>query len=899
VITLNKKSGSLNIELLAFLLLVISLQGLSQVPFPYKNPVLPVEYRVNDLLQRMTAEEKFMQLFMIPGDLGIGKEPLKNGIFGLQIGASGLNNDAAGQLLNYQSSGLAVDFANKVNATQQFFLDETRLGIPIIAFDEGLHGLIRDGATAFPQSIGLAATFDPELMKEVASAIASESRARGIRQLLSPVLNIARDVRWGRTEETYGEDPFLVMQMGNAYIAALEQTGVVATPKHFAVNVGDGGRDSYPIQVNERQMEENYFPAFKSAIQTAGARSLMTAYNSFDGMPCSANHWLLQKKVKEDWGFNGFIISDACAVGGANVLHMTATDYSEAGRQAIENGLDVIFQTNINHAELFSAPFLDGTLRKEAIDSAVMRVLRAKFELGLFENPFVTPAETKAYNNLERHREIALKAARESIVLLKNEESVLPLSSSIKNIAVIGSDAVDARLGGYSGPGNNKVSILQGIQQTAPNGDKVSFVEGCGRSRVEYVPVPAENLCVYGNGNKSPGLMAEYFTNIALQGKPKISRIDPNINFSWTLYGPDPAISPDWYSVRWTGKIIGISSGTCKIGVEGSDGYRLYLDGRLLIDNWQKRSSGVILKEVNMQKGKEHDVRLEFYETTGNAKIKLVWNSGIQDTLSESIKKAVKLVSEAELAVVVAGIEEGEFRDRSSLKLPGRQEELIRAVAATGKPVVVVLVGGSAITMNNWLDQVQAVLEVWYPGEAGGTAVAEILFGKYCPGGRLPITFPLSEGQLPLVYNHKPTGRGDDYEDLTGQPLFPFGFGLSYTTFSYTNLTFNKLSFSTKDTVILKFSVKNTGKFAGDEVCQVYIHDELSSLAQPVMTLKSFKRIHLQPGETKVISLPMPPDSFTIFDKQMKKIIEPGAFSIMVGSSSKEIKLRGTLSFYP
>ena len=416
----------MNLRYIFFLLIFVSNLCFSQV-LPYKNSNLPTEERVNDLLSRMTMEEKFWQLFMIPGDLSEGKEKYKNGIFGLQVSTKGSSGGAAEQLLNYGNSGSAESVAEKINNIQKYFIEETRLGIPLIVFDEALHGLVRDGATAFPQAIGLAATWNTELMKEVAHAIAMEVKSRGIRQILSPVLNIARDVRWGRTEETYGEDPFLTTQMGISFISEFEKLGVIMTPKHFVANVGDGGRDSYPIHFNERLLEEIYFPAFKAAFQKANALSVMTSYNSLDGSPCTANNWLLNKKLKDEWGFKGFVISDAGATGGANVLHFTTKDYAESAKRSIENGLDVIFQTSYSHFPLFYEAVEKGIIDEHAIDEAVKRVLRAKFNLGLFENPFVDPAEAKIWNGNPKHRDLALKAAKESIVLLKNENNILTL----------------------------------------------------------------------------------------------------------------------------------------------------------------------------------------------------------------------------------------------------------------------------------------------------------------------------------------------------------------------------------------------------------------------------------------------------------------------------------------
>lgn len=864
---------------------------------PYKNPELPVDERVRDLLSRMTPEEKFWQMFMIPGDLSQGKEKYKAGIFGFQVSTAGQNANAAGQMLDYAAGTSAAETAEAVNKMQHFFLNETRLGIPIIPFDEALHGLVRRGATAFPQSIGLAATWDTALMHQVAKAIATECKTRGIRQILSPVVNVASDVRWGRTEETYGEDPFLVSEMGVAFASEFEKMGVITTPKHFLANVGDGGRDSYPIEWNERKLREVFLPPFEACFKRGGSRSVMTAYNSIDGTPCTANDWLLNKLLKKEWDFKGFVISDAGATGGANVLHFTAKDYPESTEKSINNGLDVIFQTSYDHYKLFSPPFFDGRVRQGAIDSAVSRVLRAKFELGLFDHPYVDPKQVAVENGSKAHRQLAKQAALESIVLLKNDHNTLPLSKKIKSLAVIGPDAAEARLGGYSGPGVNPVSILDGIQNKMGKQIKVQYARGCDRENMEFVTVPSENLSCSIHGKTAVGLQGEYFSNVTLSGDPVFVRLDPKIQFQWTLFSPDPErLSYDFYSVRWTGKIKAPESGTFKIGIDGNDGCRLYLNDKLIIDNWQKLSKQVKLADFKFEKDREYDIRIEYFEPAGNVFFRLVWNVGVQNSQTKDINDAVDLASKTDAVVVVAGIDEGEFRDRAYLNLPGRQEELISKVAAAGKPMVVILVGGSAITMNNWLEKVPALMDVWYPGEDGGDAVADVLFGDYNPAGRLPITFPVFEGQLPLVYNHKPTGRGDDYMNLTGQPLFPFGYGMSYTTFKYSDLTFKKSKIAVNDSTIVSCKITNTGKFDGDEVVQLYIHDELASVARPVIELKGFKRIHLKAGESAEVSFAITPEMLSMLNKELKKVVEPGDFRIMLGASCKDIRLRGILN---
>jgi beta-glucosidase len=876
-----------------FFLFFLPAYVFGQTTIPYKNPSLPIDERVKDLLSRMTPEEKFWQMFMIPGDLDNADSlQYRNGIFGFQVRAAS-KGDAAGQMLKYVTSESALVLAKKINAIQKYFVEHTRLGIPIIAFDEALHGLVREGATVFPQSIALAATFDTALMHDVATAIATETKMRGIRQILSPVINIASDVRWGRTEETYGEDPFLTSAMAVSFVSAFEKMGIVTTQKHFIANVGDGGRDSYPIHFNERLLEEIYFPPFEACFAKGGSRSVMTAYNTLDGVSCSANNWLLEKKLKGDWDFKGFVISDANAVGGDVVLHHTAGNYAEAGTNAINNGLDVIFQTDYNHYKLFIPPFLDGRIDTNRINDAVSRVLRAKFELGLFEHPYVSEEQIKQPQNNQSHKAIAREASRESIVLLKNEKNILPLDKNIHTIAVIGEDAMAARLGGYSGPGNNKVNILTGIKERAGNNIKVMYAEGADVLSSDWTIVPSKYLH---NKKNEEGLDAEYFNNITLSGTPTVTRVDKQINFLWTLSSPDRKIPVDFYSARWTGKIISPKTGTFKIGLDGDDGFRLYINNKLIINNWKKQTYSTLLADYYFEKDKSYDIKIEFFEPVGNAHLKLIWNVDVANDWKKKIEDAVAAASKSDVAIIVAGIHEGEFQDRAMLSLPGHQEELIQKVAATGKPVIVVLVGGSAITMNNWIDKVKGIVDVWYPGEEGGHAVADVLFGDFDPAGRLPVTFPVNEAQLPLVYNHKPTGRGDDYYNLSGLPLFPFGYGLSYTTFEYTNIHLDKNNISKNDSTIVTCTVKNTGSRAGDEVVQLYIHDMLSSVSQPVMQLKGFQRIHLNAGETKEVSFTITPEMLSMLNKQLEKVVEPGDFRIMIGASSRDLKLKETLT---
>jgi beta-glucosidase len=416
----------------------------------------------------------------------------------------------------------------------------------------------------------------------------------------------------------------------------------------------------------------------------------------------------------------------------------------------------------------------------------------------------------------------------------------------------------------------------------------VEYAEGPGRSDQRWTFVPPDAL-FHENGK---GLRGRYFANIDMSGEPALERIDADIRFQWTLFSPDPALPYDFFSVKWEGLIVPPVSGRFQLGVDGNDGYRLFLDDSLLIDTWRGQSYHTTLAEVDFEAGVPRRLRIEYAEPSGNAWFRLIWNVGVENDAEEKIQQAVGLAQTSDAVIVVAGIEEGEFLDRSILSLPGRQEELILRLAETGKPLVVVLAGGSAITMQRWLDHANAVLDVWYPGEMGGEAVAEVLSGKYNPAGRLPITFPMREGQLPLVYNHKPTGRGDDYIDGSGQPLFPFGYGLSYTTFEYLNATLSKPQMAATDTAVISFTLKNTGAFDGEEVVQLYLRDELSSVSRPVKELKGFQRVFLKAGEERRLSFVITPQMLSLLSEEMEAVVEPGFFRLMIGGSSKDVRLR-------
>jgi beta-glucosidase len=840
-----------------------------------QNPSQSVDARVRDLMQRMTREEKFWQLFMIPGDLDTPAHDYSAGIFGLQIGARP----------GVPARDAARAHAARVDSIQQWFRTRSRHRIPILPFDEALHGLMREGAVVYPQAIGLAATFDSALVARVHLAAARETRSRGIRMVLSPVINIATDVRWGRVEETFGEDPFLTGVMGRAHVRAFEGMGIVTTPKHFAANVGEGGRDSYPIDISRRALEERHFPPFKSLIQQTGARSVMTSYNSVDGSPATQSRMLLNETLKRDWGFSGFVISDAAATAGATVLHRTEASTRTATSHAFASGLDVVFQSSWPEHRPYLRAFNDGAVPDATIDSAVARVLRVKFALGLFDDARIFPDSAAYWANSPEHRRIAREAAQASLVLLENKNNTLPLAASARRIAVIGPDADTVRFGGYSGTGIAPVSVLAGIRTRAGRNATVQHARGADRMAPTHLIVPATALSYDSAGQQRAGLRAELWDNNALQGAARVNRVDAQVNFGWTLSSPAQGIPYDWYSGRWSGRITVPADAPTRIGVEGNDGYRLWVDGVLVVDRWFKRSFSVTMAPIAPG---AHEIRLEYFESRGNARLRLVWDHGVPRDHESRIAEAVRIARNSDAAVVVVGIEEGEFRDRARLSLPGHQVQLIRAVAATGTPTTVVIVGGSAVTMSNWLDDVDAVLFAWYPGEEGGNAVADVIFGDVSPSGRLPITFPLEEGQLPLTYDHKPTGRGDDYLDLTGHPLFPFGHGLSYTQFRYDSLSV------TTDTAQLhvRLRVTNTGTRAGSEVVQLYLRDVLTSVTQPLIALKGFTRVHLTAGESREVRFTLTREHLQMLNEEMQWVVEPGTFRVMVGASSRDIRLR-------
>ena len=736
---------------------------------PYKNPRLPIEQRVADLLARMTLEEKVAQLApegpqkpieVIDPTGKFDSKTARQAFFGL-YGAYSKMSSRDGAILR--------------NAVERYLVEKTRLGIPQIFQGEALHGFMSYGATSFPQALALASTWDPALVNRVFTAAADEMSAAGVQQAFTPVLDLARDPRWGRTEETYGEDPYLGSRMAVAAVTGLQGAGlpidrhhVMATAKHFAVHgAPEGGTNTAPGNYSERVIREFYFPAFQAAVVEAHAGSVMASYNEIDGIPSHVNSWLLDRVLRQEWGFQGYVTSDG---GGLQMLvetHHVAADFADAARQALEAGVDYDLSDGAVYRTLLDQ-VKQGAVPEWQIDRAVSRVLAAKFRLGLFDQPYVDPDYADRVTNSPEHRQLAQKTAEEAVVLLKNDGNLLPLDlTKLKTIAVVGPNAADVHLGGYARDPGRGVSILDGIRERAGTAAKVVYSEG--------------------------------------------SRI-----------------------------------------TEGKQGW----------SGWYE--SQVKQPDAESQLKRIHD--------------------------------AVEVVRGADVAIVVVGENESTNReawaenhlgDRDSLDLIGYQDQLIRAVVETGKPTAVFLINGRPLSIDYAAEHVPAILEGWYLGQEGGTAAARVLFGDVNPGGKLPIGFPRSVGQLPDYYNHKPT-MNRSYLFTSRKPLFAFGWGLSYTTFKFDNLRLEPAQIGAAGQTTASVDVTNTGSREGDEVAQLYIHQRVASVTRPVMQLRGFERIGLKPGEKKTVHFKIGPRELQMLNRDMHWVVEPGEFDIMVGPSSAQ-----------
>lgn len=784
----------------------------------------------------------------------------------------------------------------------------SRLDIPKYYHgNEALHGVVRPGRfTVFPQAIGLAATWDPVLQEQVATVISDEARARwneldqgreqknqfsDLLTFWSPTVNMARDPRWGRTPETYGEDPYLSGIMGTAFVKGLQGNDsrylkIVSTPKHFAANNEEHNRFVCNPQISEKQLREYYFPAFEACVKEGKSASIMSAYNALNDVPCTLNAWLLTKVLRNDWGFKGYVVSDC---GGPSLLvnaHKYVKTKEAAATLSIKAGLDLECGDDVYDEPLLSA-YRQHMVTDADIDSAAYRVLRARMQLGLFDsgekNPY-TKISPDVIGSAE-HQEVALNAARECIVLLKNQKKMLPLNvKKVKSIAVVGINAGNCEFGDYSGsPVIAPVSVLQGIKDRV--GDGVKVVYAPWKSAVDGMEL------IQGT-NFPEGLKAEYFDNTKLQGTPKV-RKEEWINFEPANQAPDPFLPKSPLSVRWTGKLRPTVTGQYTFSFTSDDGCRLSVDGKMLIDAWRGHAVRTDTATIYLEAGKDYQLKAEYYDNRDYAVAKLQWRVPQvgKVTRLDLYGEAGKAVRECETVVAVLGINksiEREGQDRYDIQLPADQREFLQEVYKVNPNIIVVLVAGSSLAIN-WMDEhIPAIVNAWYPGESGGKAVAEVLFGDYNPGGRLPLTYYKSLDELPPFDDYDIT-KGRTYKYFKGDVLYPFGYGLSYTSFKYSNLQVE----DGEDEINVSFQLKNTGKCAGDEVAQVYVKLPERNEVMPVKELKGFERVSLKGGESKKVTIKLRKDLLRYWDEEQSQFVHPsGDYMIMLGASSADIRLQ-------
>jgi len=829
--------------------------------FPFQNPSLSEEQRVNDLISRMTLKEK------------------------------------ADQLL-YTAPAIP------------------RLGIPSYNWwNEALHGVARAGyATVFPQSITIANSWDEGLMYNVANAISDEARAKyhefqrrgktGIYQGLtfwSPNINIFRDPRWGRGHETYGEDPYLTGRMGFQFVRGMQGDDpkylkTVATAKHYAVHSGpESLRHEFNAKVSEVDLRETYLPAFRTLIVDAGAYSVMGAYNMFRDYPCCANP-ILYGILRNEWGFKGYIVSDCWAISDFYNYTKFAKDAAEAAAQAVKAGTDL--ECGVDYKKLATA-IERGLLTEDDINVAAKRIFTARFKLGMFDPDEMVPyAQIPFFVNCSDYNSsLARKAASESVVLLKNSDNTLPLARNVKTIAVIGpnADNFESLIGNYNGIPKDPVTILRGIKSKVTPDTKVIYAEGSDLAEgIHNLTVIPSRYLQTPEGKQ--GALGEYFNNREMKGKPVFTRTDDNINFYWENLSPSAQLPDDDFGVKWTTYLVAPETGTYYIGSWGSSSYSIFVEGKEFLTYTSEHHAFHQEKAIDLKAGEKTKIEVFYKNFAGDADMKLLW-SRPRIGLTE---KAVAAAKEADIVVLVLGLSqrlEGEEMsikiegfsggDRTNLNLPSVQEKLLDAVTATGKPVIVVLTSGGALSVNKAQEKAAAVLLAGYGGQQGGNAVADVLFGDYNPAGRLPVTYYKSIDQIPAFENYDMTGK--TYRFFNQEPLYPFGYGLSYTTFSYSNLVIPEKA-TAGDKISAKVTVTNTGKVEGDEVVQIYLTDEKASTPRPIRQLEGFSRINLKPGESKVIEFKLEPRQFSIINNKNKRVIEPGYFTVAVGGKQPGFK---------
>ncbi|MCL4868468.1 MAG: glycoside hydrolase family 3 C-terminal domain-containing protein [Anaerolineae bacterium] len=799
-----------------------------------------------------------------------------------------------------------------------------RLGIPAYNWwNEGLHGVGRAGvATVFPQAIGLAATWNPELMSRIAAATADEARAkhhealrRGIRDIYtgltfwSPNVNIFRDPRWGRGQETYGEDPYLTASLGVPFVKGLQGDDphylkLVATPKHYAVHSGpESGRHSFNAQVSERDLRETYLPQFEACVKEADPYSIMGAYNRTNGEACCASHTLLQKILRDEWGFEGYVVSDCWAIYDIYANHKLVETAEEAAALAVKNGCEL--NCGCTYTALRGA-IAQGLIAETVIDTALERLFTARFLLGMFDPPESVPFAQIPYDviNCESHQALALQAARESIVLLKNENNLLPLSQEISSIAIIGPNANNwhSLLGNYNGTPATASTLLTGIRQKVSPETKLYYAQGCaiahGVPPLEVVPTTC--LHPVDLQEKMNGLTATYYDNPTFAGKPVFERVDGTVDAIWKDTTPLTGQWGDSFSVRWTGFLVPPQSGTYRLAVNGFSAYDLLLDGETIVTYSDIHHPRIKSKDVELEGGRFYKLQLDYVSKGLDPQVQLLWAYLETDYLAGALEAAAK----AEVIIVALGLSpdlegeempvnvEGFFGgDRTDIVLPAPQETLLKALYALGKPMILVLLNGSALAINWAAEHVPAILEAWYPGQAGGEALADVIFGDFNPAGRLPVTFYHSVDDLPPFAEYSMANR--TYRYFTGKPLYAFGHGLSYTTFTYDNMRLDQKEVAAGGRVQISVDVTNSGRRAGDEVVQLYTR-QTAAPPRPLKELKGYKRIWLAPGECKTVTFTLYANQLSVYDEEHLAVLHPDKVEVWVGGSSDILPLQDT-----
>lgn len=856
----------------------------------YKDPSLPVETRVQDLLGRMTVEEKVAQLDMLSAkeividENTLSDEQLKHFVDSMCIGAV---------------HDLYPAHASVANLIQKHAVENSRLGIPLLFIEEGLHGYQGVKGTAFPIPIGNSSSWDTTMLYSIGRVIATEARAHGVHFILGPNLDLAHEIRWGRVEETFGEDPYLTSRLGVNLVKGMQgndlkdNNTVASEPKHFGIHgIPESGTNASSVNIGEREARSSHLYTFEKAVKEGHAQGVMAAYHDIDGVPCVANEWLLSKVLREEWGFDGIVVSDLGAIRRQIKDHHTASDTEDAVVKALKAGLNMQF---------YDFPYDDfqkavveavkkGALDEAVLDSRVADVLRLKFRLGLFENPYTADSLAARAEDNADHKALALKAARESLILLKNEKNTLPFKTDVKRITLVGELANQSLLGGYSPAQARGITVYEALKDKFGKDVHIDFIESQVETSFKSIP----NSVLYTGAGGENGVYVEFFNGTELEGTPAYKSIDPEISHYWHNLSPVPGVNRDMFSARWKGVIKAPVTGEYEFKMSADDWSKLYLDGKLVVDQWDNGKNNGTYR-IRLQAGQMLPIQVEYAEVDDNAWTSIEWkltgNATSSDALYSRVAASARM---SDLTIIVVGESMnlvGEGKDRQNLNMNERDIKLLQAVQAAGRPAATVLMHGRPFVMTPADEYSDAILDAWYPGESGGKAIVEALFGEINPSGKLTVSIPRSQGQLPVIYLKKRSFKRS-YVDGNTTPLYAFGHGLSYTTFRYSDLHLSAKEINRDENLTVTFTVENTGKVQGTEISQLYLTDDVSSVSLPGKSLKGFSRIELAPGEKKTVEIILTPEHFSLIDADMQRVVEPGSFEISVGPSSSVIELK-------